>query len=275
MNRRISTLVVYLLRSLFGSLAGITYIILSLAFYWVLFQQRTPEPGYFILVIGLFGGAMTFLATLAIAARANQALNFPFLVRLPSRVEYLTAVLSAALIFAFSLQLLVALLALLRNGPSLPLMRALEIPPIWLSVNILAAVMALHASDLVTAGWSRVYVYGTLAFFLFTQGNYEAISNWLSGRFNALSGYFMRQDWLAFSQSVQRMANWFSREGTDFLGRVTGLIFWPFQALGDAVTTGYFTSTQALAPAVLLLYATILFMLAADMFATKDLHLTE
>jgi hypothetical protein len=32
---------------------------------------------------------------------------------------------------------------------------------------------------------------------------------------------------------------------------------------------------QALAPAVLLLYATALYMLAAEFFATKDLFLTE
>jgi hypothetical protein len=275
MSQRIITLIGYLLRSLFGSFTGITYIILTLAFYWVVFQQRTPEASYFLLVIGLFGAVLTFLVTLSIGARANQALNFPFLVRLPSRVEYLTAVLCAALIFAMTLQFMVALLALLRNGPSLPLLRALEIPPIWFSLNILAAVMALHASDLVTAGWSRVYVYGTLAFFLFTQNNYETLSNWLAGRFNALSGYFMRQGWLMVSQYVQRLANWLSREGTDFLGQLMGIVFWPFQALSDAVIAGYFTRTQALAPAVLILYATILFMLAADIFATKDLHLTE
>jgi hypothetical protein len=275
MSQRIMALIGYLLRSLLGSFVGITYIILTLAFYWVAFQQRTPESGYFLLIIGLFGGLLTFLATLSIAARANHAMNFPFLVRLPSRIEYLTAVLGTALIFATSLQLLVALLALLRNGPTLSLLRAVEIPPIWLSLNILAAVMALHASDLVTAGWSRVYVYGTLAFFLFSQSNYEAVSNWLGGRFNTLSGFFLRQGWLTVSQYVQEMANWFSREGTDFLGRLVGFIFWPFQALSDAVVAGYFTRTQALAPAVLILYATILFMLAADVFATKDLHLTE
>jgi len=38
---------------------------------------------------------------------------------------------------------------------------------------------------------------------------------------------------------------------------------------------GFFDTTQALAPAVILLYATILFMLAADFFASKDLDFTE
>jgi hypothetical protein len=43
----------------------------------------------------------------------------------------------------------------------------------------------------------------------------------------------------------------------------------------DAIIQGYFSAEQALAPAVLLLYATILFMLAADLFAAKDIELME
>jgi hypothetical protein len=51
-------------------------------------------------------------------------------------------------------------------------------------------------------------------------------------------------------------------------------LHWPFRAIVDGVTVS-FDRTEALAPAFLLLYATILFLLAADFFATKDLHLIE
>jgi hypothetical protein len=56
---------------------------------------------------------------------------------------------------------------------------------------------------------------------------------------------------------------------------VFSLLFWPFKAVADATIQGVFNPTQALAPAIILLYAAILFMLAADLFATKDLDFTE
>ena len=81
------------------------------------------------------------------AARANEAAHYPLIVRLPSKVEFLTAVLLSTLITTIFLQLLVALLALV-GGPNMSLGRVLEIPPIWIAVNVLAAVLAMHASDL-------------------------------------------------------------------------------------------------------------------------------
>jgi len=65
------------------------------------------------------------------------------------------------------------------------------------------------------------------------------------------------------------------REGTETLRQLFGFIFWPFHAISEAIFQGFFNPTQALAPAILLLYATILFMLAADLFANKDVDFTE
>jgi hypothetical protein len=45
--------------------------------------------------------------------------------------------------------------------------------------------------------------------------------------------------------------------------------------MSDAVFAGGFTPSQALAPAVLLLYGSILFLIAATLFAGKDLDFTE
>jgi hypothetical protein len=275
MIQRLTTLCGYLTFSLLFSLSGVIYVIGTLVYYWLAFQQPSPEVSYFVLVIGLFGAAVTFLLTLSIAARANEAVNFPLLVRLPSRIEYLAAVFLTALILGLLLQLLAAVLALLHNGPVLTFGRALEIPPIWLAINILAAVLALHASELVTVGWSRAYLYGGLALLLFLQGNHATIADWLGGRFLSLANN-MNQSWFApLSQVFRQLAAWLSGSGGEWLERLVNFVFWPIQAITEATVSGRFSRAQALAPAVLLLYATIIFMLAADLFANKDLHLHE
>ncbi|MCI0398901.1 MAG: hypothetical protein L0332_16325 [Chloroflexi bacterium] len=277
MTQRIFTLSGYLFRSLLFSLAGLLYILVALAFYKVFFDppKRTPDTDYYILVIGIFGMALTFLTTLSVAARANKAIHLPLLVRLPSRVEYLAAVLLAALVFAGLLQLFIAFLALVFGAPALSLRQALEIPPLWLSVNVLIAVLALHASDLVTAGWSRVYVYGLLAILLYGQEGADVIGRWLAAPLRRLASLFATRGWIGLSTPFSRAGEWTSSRGGEILEQLLGFVFWPFEAVTNATIQGFFSRTQALAPAILLLYATILFLLAADFLATKDLFLTE
>ncbi len=276
MRRRLSVLVGFLLRRLFFSMTGVIYTILALVYWAILFppQQGTPDFDNYFLIIGAFGAGMTFLVTLSLASRANEAANYPLVVRLPSRVEFLTAVLLGALLGAGLLQLLVAGLALFR-GPSALWPQILEVPPVWISVNVLTAVLALHASDFVTAGWSRVYVFGILAIFLFGQSSGSNVAAWLGARLNSLSAQLMQQGWFDMANNFNRAANWLSNQGGAQLENLLGFLFWPFRAINDAVMRGYFDVNQALAPAVLLLYATILFMLAADLFANKDLDFVE
>lgn len=276
MRQRIFTIARYLIRDLARSLTGSAYLLLAFIYWLLLFppQQGTPDIDNYILIVGIFGIAITFLATLSITTRANQAINYPFIARLASRVEYLTAVLLASVLFAFALQLLVAILALIR-GPDLTLWHVVELPPIWIAPNILAAVLALHASDFVTSGWSRVYIYGILAIFLFATTNGDTVSGWLSSLSNTLSDLFFRQDWLFLGTQFSNLSEWLTRDSANNLGDLLGFLFWPFRALVEAVSRGSFTPTEALAPAIMLLYATILFLLASDFFATKDLELTE
>lgn len=276
MAQRIITITIYLFRSLLFSLAGVFYILIALVFWRVFFdpRQSTPELPYYMLVTALFGAAITFLVTLSVAGRAYRATNYPLLARLPSRVEHLTGVLSAALLFSLLLQMLVALLAT-YHGPPLLTVRTLEIPPIWLAVDILAAVLALHASDLVAAGWSRVYLYTLLAIFLFGQGLEGGAATWLAARLAGAARWFMGQNLIVFSDLANTLASWFGGSGSEVLDRLFSLPFWPVHAIAGAVQSGGFAPAQALAPAILLLYATILFMLAADLFANKDLFLTE
>lgn len=276
MRRRIWVLSTFLLRRLFYSLSGVIYIIMALVYWGVFFppQQRTPDFDNYFLIIGAFGAVITFLVTLTVASRANEAANYPLIVRLPSRVEYLTAVLLSAIIGAGMLQMIVAGLALI-GGPATLWPHILEVPPVWLSTNILAAMLALHASDFVTAGWSRVYIFGLLAILLIGQSSGSTFFSWLGGRLNGISSSFRQQGWFEVADYFNRSAGWLITGGGDRLENALGFLFWPFRAVNEAVLNGYFTASQALAPAVLLLYATILFMLAADLFANKDLDFVE
>lgn len=274
MMQRIRVLTRYFFRTLFTSLPGIIYIILTLT-YWLLFfnpQQGTPDFDYFLLVAGVFGPVATFLITMSIAARAYEAANAPFMVRLPSRIEYLTAVLITSLLSATGLQLLMATLALSIRGPAFTLGQLLEAPPVWLSLNVLAAVLALHATDFVAQGWSRVYLFGILAIFLFGQ---SIKTDTLVQFANVLNRYASEQGWLTLSARLAQFSNTVAGSDTNVVGRFFSFMFWPFRAITDAIVNGAFTPLQAMAPAIILLYATILFLLAADLFAGKDLTFTE
>lgn len=278
MKQRILALTVYFLRSLALSLNGLIFLILTLAYWLVMFppEQRTPDASYYILVLAAFGVAATFFSTLALASRANQAAHAPWIARLPSRVEYLTAVLLSTLLFAISLQLLLALLSLLR-GPNLSPGQLLLIPPVWLALNVLTAVIALHATDFVTAGWSRVLLFGFVAICLIGQGwnSNSSLNGWLIQRLSNLNRTASGEGWLFIVNPINNLIFWLQQDGPDNLSRLFSLPFWPFRAIADAVVAGYFDPAQAMAPAVLLLYATLLIIFAADLFANKDLDLTE
>jgi hypothetical protein len=277
MMQRVFALTGYFLHSLFFSLAGLMYTIGALVFWRVFFDpsQGTPHGDYYVLTIGVFGAGLSFLTALTISARANQAVNYPVLVRLPSRVEYLTAVLFSTFLFSTLLQIGIALLSLVQ-GPALTAVYTLEIPPLWIAINLFTAVLALNASDFVTNGWSRVYVFGLIAIFLFGQsvGDTTASGGWAQ-RLTTWAFSLSSRGWVSGGALLTRMADWLNNGGNERLNNFFGIPFWPFHAIADATVTGLFTPIQALAPAILLLYATILFMLAASFFATKDLHFTE
>jgi len=277
MSGRIFALSTYLFRSLLVSLAGLLYILLALAFYLVLFDPRqlTPDVDYYILVIGIFGICFSFLVSLSVAARANKAIHFPLIVRLPSRIEYLTPVFLASLGYATLIQIAIALLALIANGPALSLEQLATIPPIWITGNILFILLSLHASDLVAKGWSRVYIFGIIGILLYLQSGLDLIRGWLANLFSRVGNQLLISGMDSIATIAFDISDWLTETGSTILGGVLGLIFWPFQATADAIINGYFDPMQALAPAILLIYACFLFILAANLFAKKDLHLTE
>ena len=277
MSQRIFALSAYLFRSLLFSLAGLLYILLALAFYMVFFdpRQQTPDVDYYLLVIGIFGLILSFLVTLSVAARANKANHFPLIVRLPSRVEYLTAVFLASILFTTLLQSLIAFLALVANGPEFSFTQFLIIPPLWTAGNILFTVLSLHATDLVTAGWSRVYVYAVIGILLYLQSGLDILGEWMGSLFNRIGTALLTGGLDSLATFAFDVSSWFSGGGSETLSDVLGIVFWPFRAIADASINGAFSPIQALAPAVLLIYALMLFVLASSFFAKKDLFLIE
>lgn len=276
MIQRILILTGYFSKSIFFSLTGLILLILSLI-YWAIFfppGQGTPDVENYIILVGALGAAATFLVTLAVSARASRLENYPMLVRLPSRVEYLVAVLLSSLLLGLVMQLLVAGLALIR-GPDMNATHILAIPPLWLSVNLLSAILAVHASDLVTAGWSRVIIFGLLAIALVLNSAASSPEYWFSDQFNNLAELFGRMNLMWFSDLAVSAASWTVGSPLAPLARIAGILFWPFKAMTEAVFVGGFSSSQALAPAVLLLYSAILFLVAATLFAGKDLEFLE
>ena len=161
------------------------------------------------------------------------------------------------------------------NGPSLGASRLLELPPVWIAIDLLTAVLALHATDLVTSGWSRVYVYGLLAILLFGRQLNMPLLEWLSDRLYGASGWLLRQGYVGPADALTSMGEWVVSAGISLTGNIFDAVFWPFRAISTAVVSGSFSPTQALAPAIVVLYATVLFAFAADFFATKDIYLVE
>jgi len=142
-------------------------------------------------------------------------------------------------------------------------------------LNIIAAMLALHASDLVSSGWSRVVIFGFLAVLLILQNSLDRVTGALAELASSLSSAMYAQQWEGLANAFGQLSAWFYGSGRGILGSVLGVLFWPVRSIVDAIFAGYFTPTQALAPAVLVLYATILFLIASDLFASKDLEMTE
>lgn len=277
MIQRIATLVTYLVNSFIFSISGLLYILAALAYYLVLFEprQKTPDSDYLFLVVGILGIVLSFLVTLSLSSRANKAENFPFLVRLPSRIEYLASVMFSALLFAFTIELVIAFLATVINGPNVSLQLVLVMVPVWFVVDLLFVVLALHATDMVAHGWSRVYVFGVLGIILYLNNGNTLIREWLAGVFRDLGNSLLRRGVDGLSAIAYDISGWLTTTGSGVIDRISDLIFWPFSAITDGAINGSFTLSQSMAPAVLLLYSTLLFILAASFYAKKDLFMTE
>ena len=80
---------------------------------------------------------------------------------------------------------------------------------------------------------------------------------------------------MLFAYLTAGAAMWAYDSPLPVVANAAGMIFWPFRAMADAVFAGSFTPSQSLAPAILMLYGAILFLIAATLFAGKDLDFLE
>jgi hypothetical protein len=277
MIRRVLVLAIYFQRRFVLSLPGILFLLLALVFYMIFFGpgQKIPDVAYFASVLGIFGTILSFLVTLSLAATANRAANLPILVRIPSRVEYLTSVLLASIVFSSIVLLALAIVALLVNGPIFNAQLIILIPPLWFSGILMFSTLALHASDLVAWNWSRVYVFGIIALLIYLREGLRIIGNALANLFDELGIRFSNQGWDALASMANSLGNLVSETVPQILERSVDVVFWPFNAIANALINSQFSEMQAIAPAILILYASILFLLAANVFSSKDLILSE
>ena len=133
----------------------------------------------------------------------------------------------------------------------------------------------MHASDLVTAGWSRVIIFSLLAFALILNSASPDPESWFSERLFGLVDILNRVNLVWFADVVSGAAGVAGSSLFALLTQTAAIMFWPFRALSDAVLSGGFSASQALAPAVIVLYSAILFLIAAILFCGKDLDFVE
>lgn len=276
MMRRILTLAGYFAKSVLFSPTGLILLILGMAFWAIFFSPGHPSSDLrnYIILIAVWGAFASFLMAVAVSGRASRIENTPFIVRLPSRIEYLAAVLLSSLILSALLQLLVAGLALIR-GPEMTAAQLLVLPAIWIPINLLAALLALHATDLVTDGWSRVILFGLIAIALIFNSASSDSASWFSDQFAGLAAFLSRLNLIWLSDLAYRLASWVSQLSPSSIGKFFSVFFWPFRTIAQTAFVGQFSPTQALAPSILMLYNTVLFLIASILFAEKDLEFTE
>ncbi len=238
--RRIGTLTGFLIRDLFRSLTGIGPLAAALAFGLIAFEYGMDQA-QFITVAGLGIGTICLLTTLLLASRANRASSYLLVARLRQRAELLLAVVLSGLIVTAVLAILIAAANLLAGRLTLAFPSALWILPTWLVLWSMAAALALPLSALVSRSGSHLVGYILLTALLVANDRQA-----------------MLQD-----------------RGLAWVVRGVSAILWPVSTLLSQASAGIHDRSYLLALALTLLCAVLLFILAAQFLADKDLLWTE
>lgn len=234
------TLTDFLIRDLFRSLASIVPLAMALAFGIIAFEYGMDQA-QFVTVAGVGIGAICLLTTLLLASRANRASSYPLVARLRSRTELLAALMLGGLSVTGVLAVAITVVNLLIGRLTLDYPSALWILPTWLVLWILAAALALPLSALTSREGSHLFGYVLLTALLVLNDQRA----WLRAH---------RLDWLVKGIS---------------------LVLWPTTTLLSRASAGIHDRSYFLALAATLLYAVLVFGLAAQLFADKDLLWTE
>lgn len=238
--RRIWALTWFLVRDLFLSLAGILPLAVALAFGIIAFEYGMDQA-QFITVAGVGTGAICLLTTLLLASRANRASSYLLVARLHRRAELLVALMLGGWGVTAVLTMLLTAANLLAGRLTLNFPSALWIAPTWLVFWLMAAALALPLSALVGRAGSHLIAWLLVAAVLLANDRKEKL------------------------QSL----------GLDWVVRAVTTLLWPVSTLLSRASSGVHDHIFFLAWALTLVYALLLFGLAAQIFEEKDLLWSE
>jgi len=233
---RVWVLTGYLVRALFGSLAGIAPLAAAVAFGFIAFEYGMDQA-QLITVGGLGIGVIGFLATLLLAGRADRAATFPILGRLRWRAELLVSIVAGGL------------------GVT------------WiLATGIVVANLAVHR---LTLSWPSVlWILPTwTALWLFTSALATALSALVSRDGTSLVGYLLVVAVLVANDRKTQLLD----RGLDWAVRIVESVVWPVGTLLSQGSAGIHDGTYFAALALTTLFAAALFLLAVYLFRDKDL----
>jgi hypothetical protein len=230
------TLTLFLTRDLFLSLSGIVPLAAALAFGLIAFEYGMDQPQFFT-VAGLGIGMICLLTTLLLASRANRASSYLLIARLHRRAEILAALLLSSLGITAVLALLITGVNLLAGRLTLEFPSLLWLLPTWLALWLMLSALALILSALSSRDGSNLVAYLLVV------------------------GLLLVNDQRVMLEA--RRLGWLSRS--------TAAVLWPVSTLLSRATAGLHDRSYFLALALTLLYALLLFGLAAQLFVDKDL----
>jgi hypothetical protein len=232
--RRVWTLTWFFVRELFRSPAGIVPPAAALAFGLIAFEYGMDQA-QFMTVAGVGTGTICLLTALMLAGRANRAWTYLLIARLKRRSELLSALVLASLIITAGLSLLIGVGNLAAGRLTLAFPSALWILLTWPALWFLAAALALPLSALTARAGSHLAGWVLLA--------------------TLLVGYDQR----ARLQGLERVVG------------VLSILLWPVTTLLSRASAGVHDRSYFLALGLTITYGAVLFVLAGEAFADKDL----
>lgn len=230
------TLAWFFVRELFRSPAGILPLAAALAFGLIAFEYGMDQP-QFMSVAGAGTSTICLLTALLLAGRANRAWTYPLIARLKWRSELLAGIILGSLAITAVLSLLIGAGNLAAGRLTLEFPSALWIVLTWPALWFLAAALALPLSALTARAGSH------------------------------LAGWVMLVALLVGYDQRARLAE----RGLERVVGAISVLLWPVTTLLSRTSAGVHDRSYFLALGLTATYAAVLFVLASEAFADKDL----
>lgn len=233
---RTRTLTWFFVRELFRSPAGIVPLAAAVAFGLIAFEYGMDQP-QFMSVAGIGTAAICMLTALLLAGRTNRAWTYPLVARLKRRSELLGAIGLGSLGITAVLSLLIGAGNLAAGRLTLEFPSALWILLTWPALWLLAAALALPLSALTGRAGSH------------------------------LAGWLLLAALLVSYDQRARLAE----AGLERVVKAISVLLWPVTTLLSRASAGVHDRSYFLALGLTATYGAVLFVLAGEAFADKDL----